>query len=182
MPSTRDVNHSDYASQIVSALPQGVLLTTKAGEKVNCMTIAWGTLGTNWGRPVFVSYVRTSRFTARMLEQNPEFTINVPLCDDFDKRILGICGRNHGNEVDKVALAGLDLVDSRLVSVPGVAQLPLTLECKVIYQQLEDPSLYPADIAEHYYPQDVASTECGSNRDPHYMVYGQIVNAYVIEG
>ena len=79
MPTKRTVDYSDYANQIVKAIPRGILLTTKADEKVNAMTIGWGTLGTNWSRPVFVAYVRRHRSTIALLDRNPEFTINVPL-------------------------------------------------------------------------------------------------------
>lgn len=129
MPTKRTVDYSDYANQIVKAIPRGILLTTKAGEKVNAMTIGWGTLGTNWSRPVFVAYVRRHRSTIVLLDRNPEFTINVPLEErPSDRKIIGICGSERGDEVDKVALAGLTLVDSDIVSVPGIAELPLTLE------------------------------------------------------
>ena len=182
MPTKRTVDYSDYANQIVKAIPRGILLTTKADEKVNAMTIGWGTLGTNWSRPVFVAYVRRHRSTIAFLDRNPEFTINVPLEErPSDRKIIGICGSERGDEVDKVALADLTLVDSDVVSVPGIAELPLTLECRVIYRQDQELSLYSPDIMA-YYPQDVDGRATGSNRDPHITFFGEIVNAYVIEG
>ena len=78
-------------------------------------------------------------------------------------------------------LAGLTLVDSDVVSVPGIAELPLTLECRVIYRQDQELSLYSPDIMA-YYPQDVDSRATRANRDPHITFFGEIVNAYVIEG
>lgn len=178
--SNRKVDPIDYAKEILSAIPKGVLFTTKAGDKVNTMTIGWGTMGTNWSKPVFAAYIRKGRFTAQMLEKNPEFTVNIPL-GDFDKKIIGICGSKRGDEVDKIALAGLTPVDSEVVSVPGLKELPLTLECKIIYKQLQERSLYPADIAETLYPQDIDGMAVGANRDEHITVFGEIVNAYVIE-
>ena len=74
----RKISAADYAGEIIKALPRGILLTTKAGDKVNSMVIGWGTIGVNRGKPVFITYVRESRFTHELLEQNPEFTINVP--------------------------------------------------------------------------------------------------------
>ena len=176
----RKINPVDDAKEILTAIPKGVLLTTKAGEKVNAMTIGWGTMGTNWSRPVFAAYIRKGRFTAEMLEKNPEFTVNIPL-GDFDKKIVGICGSKRGSEVDKITLAGLTMVDSDAVKVPGFKELPLTLECKVIYKQLQDLALYSADIAKDFYPQDIDGMAVGANRDEHYTVFGEIVNAYVIE-
>ena len=79
MMTKRKINPVDYAKEILTAIPKGVLLTTKAGEKVNAMTIGWGTMGTNWSRPVFAAYIRKGRFTAEMLEKNPEWLHYVPV-------------------------------------------------------------------------------------------------------
>lgn len=38
----QEIEVFDYAKEIVSAIPHGVLLTTKNGSKVNAMTIGWG--------------------------------------------------------------------------------------------------------------------------------------------
>ena len=35
----------DYAKEIMKAVQTGVLLTAKVDDKVNSMTISWGTLG-----------------------------------------------------------------------------------------------------------------------------------------
>lgn len=39
------INVLDYAGTILNAVKKGVLLTVKADDKVNSMTISWGTLG-----------------------------------------------------------------------------------------------------------------------------------------
>ncbi len=180
MSTKKRIDVTDYANDILKALPKGILLTTKAGDKINSMTIGWGTLGTNWAKPVFAAYIRENRFTVSQLEKNPEFTINVPV-GDYDKKIAGICGSRHGDKHDKIAEAGLTPVDGENVSVPGFAEFPLTLECKVIYKQLQDLALYPEDILTNMYPQDVDSSATGANKDPHYTVFGEIVDAYIIE-
>ena len=56
----------------------GILLTTKVGEKVNSMTIGWGTLGGIWEKRVFVAYVCRERFTREMLDDCREFTSAYP--------------------------------------------------------------------------------------------------------
>lgn len=160
----------DYAAEITKAIPKGVLLTTQAGGRTNTMTIGWGTLGTEWGVPVFVAYVRESRFTRELLDKNPEFTVNVPL-GDFDKQIISFCGTKSGRDVDKFATLGLTAVEPEVISVPGIAQLPLTLECKVVYRQLQSEAL-EASLRDRYYP--------GAQPDLHVAYYGKIVAAYKI--
>ena len=171
----KQVNAFDYAGDICKALPKGILITTKNGDFVNAMTIGWGHIGIEWSRPIFVAYVRESRHTKTMLENNGEFTINVPV-GEFDRNILAVCGRKSGRDMDKIKELGLHLVESDVVSVPGIAELPLTLECKVIYKQKQDLSAIPDDIIKTYSPADNTGFQ-----DYHYAYYGEIVNAYIIE-
>ena len=171
----KQVNVFDYAGDICKALPKGILITTRNGDFVNTMTIGWGHLGIEWSKPIFVAYVRESRHTKTMLENHGEFTINVPV-GDVDTNILAVCGRKSGRDLDKIQELGLHLVESDVVSVPGIAELPLTLECKVIYKQKQDLSAIPEDILSRYYPADETGFQ-----DYHYAYYGEIVNAYLIE-
>lgn len=172
----RQVDAFDYAGHICKAMKQGILLTTKAGEQVNTMTIGWGKMGIEWNKPIFIAYVRETRYTKQMLEENGEFTMNIPY-GDVDSRILGYCGTKSGRDTDKIRDLGLTLVESEKIRVPGIAELPLTLECKVIYQQKQDLSQIPQSVIDRFYP---AVNESGF-RDCHIAYYGEIVNAYLIE-
>jgi len=171
----RKIDLWDYAGRILSVLEKGALLTTKADGKVNTMTIGWGTLGIEWGKPIFVAYVRESRYTRELLEKNPEFTVNIPF-GDCDKGILGVCGTKSGRELDKFEVLGLTAEEGNTVSVPGIRQLPLTLECKVLYRQLQDESQIRPGAAERYYPADAQG-----KADNHIAFYGLITDAYIIE-
>ena len=91
----------DYANDILKAVKTGVLLTTKADDKVNTMTISWGTLGIEWGKTIFTVFVRENRFTKSQLDKNPEFTINIPV-GEFNKKILGLAGTKSGHDMDKI--------------------------------------------------------------------------------
>ena len=164
------VNAFDYAGDICKAMPQGILMTTKVGEKVNTMTIGWGTIGIQWGKPVFIAFVRDSRHTMDMLNEVGEFSVNVPM-GDIDKKILGYCGTKSGRDTDKIADMAMTLEAPEVISVPGIKELPLTLECKVIYRQRQENDKIPADLFDRYYPAG----------DFHTAFYGEIVSAYVIE-
>ena len=170
----------DYAGTICKEMKKGILMTTKVDGKVNTMTIGWGHIGIEWGKPIFVAYVRESRYTHNMVEEGGEFTINVPV-SDIDKKILGYCGSKSGRDTDKIGDLGLTLEEPVAVSVPGIRELPLTLECKVIYKQKQDLNAIPADIISKYYPEAEAPVYAGETRDFHYAYYGEIVSAYIIE-
>lgn len=176
---TRKVKVFDYAKEILQALEKGILLTSQSGDKVNSMAISYGTLGSEWGKDIFTVFVRKHRFTYGLLEKNPEFTINIPL-KEFDKNVIGVCGSKSGRSIDKIAELGLTLVNSEIISVPGIKEFPLTLECRVVYRQLQDKNAIPEDIRQKEYPQDVDGSHPFANKDFHEMFYGEIVNAYII--
>ena len=172
----RKINVWDYAGKILEETGKGILLTTACGDKVNSMTIGWGTLGIEWGKPIFTVFVRESRFTKQMLEENGEFTVNVPL-NGCDKNILSVCGTKSGRDMDKIKELGLTLEEAETISVPGIHELPLTLECKVIYKQDQDPDRVNEENTQRYYPRN----EQFPQGDYHTAYYGQILAAYIIE-
>ena len=170
----KEINPFDYAGVFAEKMKKGILLTTKAGDTVNTMTIGWGTIGIEWGRPMFVAYVRESRYTRELLDKNPEFTVNCPV-GECDGKILGFCGSKSGRDLDKFAELGLHAEEPVAISVPGIQELPLTLECKVVYRNPQPTDGIPQVILDRYYP------EVNGTRDYHIAYYGEIVGAYIIE-
>ncbi|MBQ6174993.1 MAG: flavin reductase [Clostridia bacterium] len=172
------INVFDYAEHIAKALSRGFLLNTN-GDKFNSMVIGWGHLGIVWGRPTFVAYVRAHRYTKAQLDKTREFTLSIPL-GGIDPEINRICGSLSGSRIDKVKEAGLKLVEAEKTQTPGIAQYPLTVECRVLYAQEQDLAEIPEDIRRRAYPQDVDSTNPMANRDVHTAYIGEIVDAYII--
>ena len=173
----REINPFDYAGDIFRALPSGILLTSEAEDCVNAMTIGWGTLGIEWGVPIFAAYVRTSRFTYELIERTGEFTICVPYGEKFSKettKLVGICGSKSGRDVDKLAKAGVHLVEADIVRSPAIKELPLTLECRVVFSQ-EQTIKSVSSKFKKFYP------ESGEHSAPHVAYYGEILKAYIIE-
>lgn len=166
------VDPFDYAGAICKAMSKGILLTTQCDGKVNTMTIGWGMLGIEWGKPIFLALVRESRHTMQMLNGNGEFTVNIPM-EEIDKKILGFCGTKSGRDLDKIQAMNLTLEEPEKISVPGIRQLPLTLECKVIYRQAQNANGLSQEIIDRYYPGEV--------QDHHTAFYAEIVSAYIIE-
>ena len=167
----KKIDIRDYAGQIIEAMRSGVLLTTKVGDKVNSMTIGWGTLGIIWERPVFVAYVRRQRYTREMLDKCREFTINVPV-GEYRRKILGICGSKSGRDMDKIKAAGLTLVEPEVINTPGIKELPMTLECRVLYSQEQESDQFNDEITRQFYTMETGD---------HFSYYGEIVSAYIIE-
>ena len=172
----REVNVWDYAGKILEVMGKGILMTTAAGEEKNTMVIGWGHLGIIWGKPTFCAFVRESRHTKKLVDQNREFTINIPL-GAVDKEIIRYCGTKSGRDTDKIADLNLHIENPEVISVPGIRELPLTLECKVIYKQQQYPDCMTDPEPATHYPEN--STDI--HADYHTAYYGQIVSAYIIE-
>ncbi|MBE6934322.1 MAG: flavin reductase family protein [Ruminococcaceae bacterium] len=163
----------DYSGEFAKNMKRGILLTTKKDDFVNTMIIGWGTVGIEWGKPIFVAYVRESRYTRQILDETGEFTVNCPV-GDIDSNIISICGTKSGRDMDKIQELGLHLEEPLQISVPGIRELPLTLECKVLYRNPQPVAELPQAILDRYYP------EKNGVRDFHYAYYGEIVGAYII--
>lgn len=171
----REINIWDYAGKIMEQIGKGILLTTCAGGEVDSMTIGWGHIGVIWSKPVFVTYVRESRHTKTLLDKNGEFTVNVPL-GAVDKNIIALCGTKSGRDMDKIKALGLTLEPGQTVSVPAIRELPLTLECKVIYKQAQAPDAIEPDSYEKFYARGTRN-----EGDHHTAYYGEITAAYILE-
>ncbi len=162
----------EHSELFLRQLPKGVFITTRAQDgTTNTMTVAWGHIGVIWGRPVFIAYVRYSRYTYDVLLNAEDYTINVP-AEGTMKEALKIAGTKSGRDIDKFKEANLTLQPARKVKSPIIAECALQYECKMIYQQSQEPALIDEKIKERYYP----------NHDTHIMFYGEIVDSYRTKG
>ena len=174
----KEINVYQHTPHILDHLTHGgILVTAKVGDKVNPITIGWGTIGMQWGKPLFQAYIRESRHTKSMLDEAREFTVNVPLeRTERVKEILAFCGTKSGRDHDKVSALSLTLVDGEKTAAPAIKELPLTLECKVVYSVRQDASEIPEDVTAKYYPDWK-----NDRNDVHSVYYGEIVAAYIVE-
>jgi flavin reductase (DIM6/NTAB) family NADH-FMN oxidoreductase RutF len=170
----KEINVLDYASEIMNAVKSGVLLTASADGKANTMSISWGSLGIEWNRVLFTTFVRLSRYTYEFLEKNGEFTISIPR-EGSPKKLIAECGSNSGRDMDKAKTFGFNYVACETVNVPAVKEYPLVLECKVVYKQLQDEKAIDANDLEKFYPKT------DGKRDIHMAYTAKIAKAYLLE-
>ena len=129
-------------------------------------------LENNFSYPMFVKPAGTGSSVGVSKAANRE-GLAAALCAaaKFDSKILGVCGTKSGRDTDKIKELNLTLEEGMTVSVPAIKELPLTLECKVIYKQDQDPNAVNEENTARYYPEG----------DYHTAYYGQIMAAYIIE-
>lgn len=149
---------------------QGAFLTTKDGERINTMTISWGNMGFEWGRPTFTIFVRKSRYTHEILRNSNEFTISIPL-DPRMKKALGICGSKSGRDLDKFKLAGIETKKSNSIETPVIDGCQIFYECKIIYKHDLTTDMLNEDIKKSTYIEG----------DYHTVYYGEIIDCYTEE-
>lgn len=163
------VRFDEYAPQAMEQLRKGgAFLTVRQGDKLNTMTIGWGTIGYIWRLPIFTVLVRHNRYTYQLLKDNDSFSVSIPL-DDSLKNQLAFCGSKSGRDIDKFNACKLSPQPAQVISTPVIAECPLHYECAIVYAQpMELGSLSP-EVQQNYY-QDQAI---------HTIFYGKILASYL---
>jgi flavin reductase (DIM6/NTAB) family NADH-FMN oxidoreductase RutF len=152
-------------------LNQWFLLTSgdfDAGH-YNTMTVAWGSFGIMWQKPIATVVVRPTRYTFEFIEKYETFTLTA-----FDlkyKDQLKLLGTKSGRDGDKIAEAGFDIVPSEKVDAPAFKQAELIIECKKIYWDDFKPENFLDSTIEEKYPK----------KDYHRMYFGEILAVKGIE-
>ena len=116
------------AGNMLYPLPAVMVSVRGKNGEDNIITVAWaGTVCTN---PPMVSIsVRPERYSYQMIKESGAFVINLTtedLCYATD-----YCGVRSGRDVDKFKEMHLTPLASREVSVPGIAESPVNIECRV---------------------------------------------------
>ena len=147
---------------------QGAFLTTKGADgQINTMTIGWGSIGYYWRKPVFTCVVRQSRYSDKMISENPVFTVSVPKGDGLDQA-LKICGTTSGRDGDKFAACSLTAQPGQVVDCPVIGEAWLHFECKIVAKTLLSEDCLDPEIMGTWY----------KDHDMHVAYYGEIVACY----
>jgi len=162
------VPYTEYFAETMWRLREdGLLLVSEGLESApNVMTIGWCALGVMWARPVMTIMVRPSRYTYKLLEEVPEFTVNVPPPEL--STALELCGSVTGASHDKFKEAKLKPADSWEVKPPIIEECLVHYECRVIHRCDMAPVTLEESVRMQFYPRD----------DFHRYYFGEIVACY----
>ena len=163
----------DYRLSDTLALVQrpGLLLaSTKRSGESNVMTIGWGSVGIIWGKPIFITLVRPSRYTYEFIEDSHEFTVNVPT--EEMRRWVGICGKVSGRDVDKFQDHDVAVSAGQDCSAVTIDACPMVYECRAVHFSDLVPAYLSPEIDARSYP----------GGDYHRVYFGEILGAYASEG
>ena len=164
------VKAMDIERNAVTLVAKDWMLITAGNEtSFNTMTASWGALGELWAKPVFMSFVRESRYTHQFIEDNDYYT----LCffDEAYRDKLQLLGSKSGRDTDKIKESGLTPVATPQGSM-AFEEARMIIECKKLYsapflpEEFDDPEIY-------------TSVYSGHESSMHTQYIGQIVNVWV---
>lgn len=141
------------------------LLSVGNLDEANTMTIAWGMLGCLWKKDVAIVYVRPSRYTFKMLEENEYYTI--AFFDESYKDVLTFCGKNSKRDIDKIKYCNLHL--KQFDNSVSLEEASCVLVIKKLYTDDFKERLLSEEIKQNCYPQQDYSRQ----------YIGEIINCYI---
>lgn len=163
----KTIKFNELSRELIDQLMKGAFLTVKdKNGKLNTMTIAWGTIGYMWFKPVFIVMVRKSRYTFNIIQNAQDFTVSFPLNDQLKKELM-TCGTKSGRDMDKFKECHLDTEYVDDIYSPMISACDLHVLCKIIYKQPLDPEYMDKKVMDVY----------GSEKDYHTLYFGEIISA-----
>ncbi len=137
------------------------LVTAGDGEKLNTMTVSWGSIGELWGKDCVTIYIRPQRYTEEFLNVKNYFTLSF-YPNELKKSIHGVCGSKSGRDVDKVKECNLTpCFDEK---APYFTQADIVLVCRKMAKSKFEPDNFIDSAVEKNYPE----------KDYHYIYYAEI--------
>ena len=170
MENFRKITIEELSVHPYSAIAKEWMLITAGNEArgYNTMTASWGHLGSIWGYPTSVIFIRPQRFTKEFVDREEYYTL--AFFGPEYKKALGYLGTKSGRDEDKVAAVGLTPVF--VEDTTAFAEAKLVLVCRKLYRApLKEEGFLDKTVLDESYPK----------RDLHDMYVGEITGIYVKE-
>lgn len=114
-------------TNILLPLPAALVL---CGDPVNPNPIAIAWLNIVTPKPPRIGLsVDHVRYSYQLLQEYPDFTVNIPSADLAAK--VDYCGIFSGRQHDKIKECDFTLLPGNTTSMPIIAECPLNLECRI---------------------------------------------------
>ena len=132
------------AENMLNPVPAVMVSVSDGNGKNNIITVAWaGTICTN--PPMLSISVRPERYLYEMIKSTKEFVVNLTTKDLV--RACDYCGVTSGRDVDKFEKMKLTPIKLPNVSVPGIKESPVNIECRVKkIEELGSHTMFIADV------------------------------------
>ncbi len=165
----KEINIRDLKENFVKLFAEDwALLSAKSEDGCNPMTVSWGSIGELWAKDTATVYVRQSRFTKELIDNEKYFS----LCF-FDKKykdVLSFCGSTSGRDVDKIAKTNLTPIYTE--NAPYYKEARIAIICKKRASTfLGEDSFVDKTIKGNFY----------SDNDMHTIYFGEIEKVLISE-
>lgn len=132
------------AGNMLNPVPTVMVSVSDGNGKNNIITVAWaGTICTN--PPMLSISVRPERYSYEMIKSTKEFVVNLTTKDLV--KACDYCGVTSGRDVDKFEKMKLTPIKLPNVSVPGIKESPVNIECRVKkIEELGSHTMFIADV------------------------------------
>ncbi len=132
------------AGNMLNPVPAVMVSVSDGNGKNNIITVAWaGTICTN--PPMLSISVRPERYSYEMIKSTKEFVVNLTTKDLV--KACDYCGVTSGRDVDKFEKMKLTPIKLPNVSVPGIKESPVNIECRVKkIEELGSHTMFIADV------------------------------------
>ena len=124
----QNLNESE-AIALSAPFPYALVTSLDKNGRPNAMGVAWATR-TSFEPFLILISIDHRRYSHEGIQMHKEFVLNYPNEEQADA--AWICGTKSGRDGDKLKLAGLKLVDSKVVKVPTIDGVTVAFECKVV--------------------------------------------------
>ena len=161
------ISYTDMIQPAVEQLAKGRALLTVGGDKPNTMTIAWGSIGYCWNRPVFTVYVRPQRHTHDILQAQGRLPVSLSLNNDTTD-IFRFAGSTSGREIDKFDNHGITAAAGQSIDCPVIGECQLHFECILRASAPMTGEAMHEETRQRVYPE----------ADYHTIYMGEIVDCY----
>lgn len=101
----------------------------KDQNRTNMMTASWGSIGIFWNKPTLTVYIRQSRHTKKLLDEQESFSVSV--MPPNLKTVHKICSTTSGRNTDKVKATDLKVEFEN--DIPYFSDAKITFICKKLF-------------------------------------------------
>ena len=149
-PSWQQKDIDSVALNPFTLFQQSAALTVGNADSANSMTIGWGEIGILWGHDCHVAtvYVRKSRFTHHLMEQNATFTIEGFGTEYADQ--MKYLGTASGRDEDKMKGCGLKVKQLPSGNI-AFEEGKIIIECRKLYSYDMNTQQMDSSVVSRWY-------------------------------
>lgn len=167
MENFREISPKSLKDNVFSLIDDEWMLVSAGNkDKFNTMTASWGGLGILWFKNVSYVFVRPTRYTFELMNDNPYYSLS--FFTEAYRDALTYCGKHSGRDVDKPKMTGLTPAFHKHSVYFEEARMVMI--CKKMYQQ---------DIDRKCFLDEAIVSEAYPANDFHRMYIGEITHVLV---